>query len=239
MTLDTGTELFDLSTLGPTTEGVFIERPNRFVALAKVKEKIHRVHVADTGRLEEILTPGRPLLLLKNRTGMKTDFTLLAAKMEEGWTLVNTRLHAPIARRAIERGVLGFIPNEVKNEVPFGTSRFDYRVDDTFVELKGCSLVQAHRCRFPNAPTLRGVKHLKELIEAKAEGFGACILIMALRPCDCFEPHPFRDDAFRTIFREALKSGVEYRGFHVRIKKEKVVYGGPMQLCPENDPGES
>ena len=236
MTLDTGTELFDLSTLGPTTEGVFIERPNRFVALAKVGTNIHRVHVADTGRLEEILTPGRPLLLLRNRAGMRTDYTLLAARMDEGWVLINTRLHAPIARRAIELGVLGFVPKEVKNEIRFGTSRFDYLADGAFVELKGCSLVQKNRCRFPNAPTIRGVRHLKELMQARAEGYDAYLLIMALRPCDCFEPHPYRDESFRKIFYEALNSGVVYRGFHVHIKRKKVLYEGPMQLCPESNP---
>jgi len=101
--MEKGETLYDLTNLGPTEEGRFIRRPNRFVAVAEVAGRIVRVHVADTGRLEEILTPGRPLLLLKNRPGMKTEYTLLAARMEEGWVLVNTRLHAPVAKRAIER----------------------------------------------------------------------------------------------------------------------------------------
>jgi len=236
MSLVPGTELFDLSTLGPLIEGRFMARPNRFVAEALVEGRRARVHVADTGRLEEILTPDRPLLLLKNRPGMKTDFTLVAARMEEGWVLINTRLHAPIAHRAVELGVLGFVPESVKSEVRFGQSRFDYLADDTYVELKGCSLVQQRRCRFPNAPTTRGVKHLRELIDARARGHGACLLVMAVRPCDCFEPHPERDAAFRHTFYEALDKGVAFRGFFVRIASRRVLYDGPLPLCDRISP---
>ena len=226
-----GEPLYDLTTLGPKVIGRFLERPNRFVAVAEVEGKKEKVHVADTGRLEEILTPGRKLWLLPNRPGMKTAYTLIAAEMEEGWVLINTKLHAPIAKRAIEKGVLGFTPHRVRSEVTYGSSRFDYLADETFVELKGCSLVQVNRCRFPNAPTTRGVKHLQELMEAKKQGYGAALLLMGLRPCECFEPHPERDPAFRETFAKALENGVEFRGFHVRIVEDSVVYDGTMALC--------
>ena len=224
--------LYDLNTLGTLEEGRFLERPNRFVALAELGGRTVRVHVADTGRLEEILTPGRPLLLLRNRPGMKTDHTLVAARMEEGWVLINTRLHAPIARRAIERGILGFVPREIRSEVRYGASRFDYRADDAWVELKGCSLVLRGTCLFPNAPTTRGVRHLRELIAAREEGFDTILLIMGLRPCRCFMPHPERDPAFRKLFYEALEQGVRYRGFSVGIDaKLRVVCRGKLERC--------
>jgi sugar fermentation stimulation protein A len=224
--------LFDLHRLGELEEGRFLARPNRFVALAELGGEEFRVHVADTGRLEEILTPGRPLLLLRNRPGMKTAYTLVAAKMEEGWVLVNTRLHVPIAEAAIRRGVLGFLPRQLKREVRYGESRFDYRADDAWVELKGCSLVVDGTCLFPNAPTTRGVRHLRELIRAHEEGFSAYLLLMAVRPCRCFMPHPERDPAFREVFYEALEKGVEYRGFFVGIdEKMRVVYRGELKRC--------
>ncbi len=230
-----GTLLFDLKELGRLEEGIFLHRPNRFVALADVKGKQVRVQVADTGRLEEILTPGRLLLLRPNPPGMKTDATLIAARMEEGWILINTRLHPIIARRAIEQGLLGFIPRTLKQEVPFGASRLDYLADDTYVELKGCSLVLENTCLFPNAPTVRGTRHLRELIAARAAGHGAAILIMALRPCRCFAPHPERDPEFRRTFFEALDNEVEFYGFHVRIDEElKVIYDGELGLCEKS-----
>ncbi len=227
--------LFDLKTLGSLTTGQLIERKNRFLATAVVDGQTKKVHIADTGRLEEILTPQRELLLLRNRPGLKTDYTLIAAKMEEGWVLVNTKLHSPIATRAIEQGVLGFKPKTIQKEVTFGQSRLDFKVDETYIELKGCSLVQNGLCLFPNAPTSRGVKHMKELIQIKEKGFGAILLIMALRRCRCFLPHPTRDKEFERIFYEALRRGVEFQGFFIRIEENlHVVYDGKLELCEED-----
>ena len=224
--------LFDLKTLGTLTTGSLIERKNRFLATATVNGQIKKVHIADTGRLEEILTPNRELLLLKNRPGLKTDYTLIAAKMEEGWVLINTKLHSPIAKKAIEAGLLGFRPKSVQSEVRFGDSRIDFLADNMLIELKGCSLVENNICLFPNAPTTRGTRHIEELIQAKAQGFEAAILIIAVRPCACFRPHPTRDEAFRKIFQKALQEGVRFFGFFIRIDEDlHIVYDGELQLC--------
>ncbi|WP_187647459.1 DNA/RNA nuclease SfsA [Nitrosophilus labii] len=224
--------LFDLKSLGQLTTGFLIVRKNRFLATVNVKDKTKKVHIADTGRLEEILTPSRELLLLKNREGLKTHYTLLAAKMEEGWVLINTKLHSQIAYEAIKNGILGFVPQDIKKEVSYKKSRFDYLVDNALVELKGCSLVEKNICLFPNAPTSRGVKHLKELIEAKNEGYNAFLLIMAVRKCNCFQPHPFRDEEFKKVFWEALQKGIEFKGFFVKIDENlNVIYNGELSLC--------
>ncbi len=224
--------LFDLKTLGRLTPGTLIERRNRFLASALIDNKIQKVHIADTGRLEEILTPKRELLLLKNRSGLKTDYTLIAAKMEEGWVLINTRLHRPIAHKAIEKGVLGFVPKSVQAEIAFGKSRLDFKADNAYIELKGCSLVQDSYCLFPNAPTTRGTKHIQDLKNAKKALFDAYILILALRRCRCFKPHPTRDPVFAKAFSQALQAGVVFRGFFVRIDSEcNVVFDGMLHLC--------
>lgn len=224
--------LFDLKTLGNLTTGTLIERKNRFLATATINKETKKVHIADTGRLEEILTPNRKLLLLKNRPGLKTDYTLLAAKMEEGWVLINTKLHSQIAYNAIQNGLLGFRPKKIQKEVAFYDSRLDFKADDTYIELKGCSLVQNGHCLFPNAPTSRGVKHIKALIKAIQEGYQGTILIIAVRKCQCFRPHPTRDEAFKTIFYKALEVGVEFQGFFIKIDQElNIVYDGKLSLC--------
>ena len=224
--------LFDLKTLGSLTTGTFIERQNRFLAIATVDNQIQKVHIADTGRLEEILTPNRELLLLKNRPGLKTDYTLIAAKMEEGWVLINTKLHSLIAKRAIELGLLGFMPKTIQKEVTFGKSRIDFLVDNMLIELKGCSLVENNICLFPNAPTTRGTRHIKELITAKEHGLEAAILIMAVRRCACFAPHPTRDEAFKRSFFEALQKGVKFFGFFIKIDQNFCIkYDENLQLC--------
>ncbi len=228
-----GETLYDLAELGPRVEGIFLSRPNRFVAVARVNGEEVRVHVADTGRLEEILTPGRRLWLVPNAPGKKTRYRLVAARMEEGWVLVNTQLHAPIAREAIRRGVLGFVPRDLRSEVRYGASRFDYEADGMPVELKGCSLVVEDRCLFPNAPTVRGRKHLEELIEVCRAGKRGHLLIMAVRPCGCFASYRRRDPAFAELFAKSLKAGVLYRGFHIAVDGTWVVYRRVLPLCPE------
>lgn len=224
--------LFDLKTLGNLATGTLIERKNRFLATAFIDNKIKKVHIADTGRLEEILTPNRELLLVQNCPGLKTDYTLLAAKMEEGWVLINTKLHSQIAYNAIQKGLLGFQPNKIQKEVTFYDSRLDFKADDTYIELKGCSLVQHDHCLFPNAPTTRGVKHIKALIKAVLEGYKGMILIMAVRKCQCFEPHPTRDDVFKKIFYKALRAGVKFEGFFTKIDQDfNILYDGKFPLC--------
>ena len=224
--------LFNLKSLGTLTTGSLIERQNRFLATAIVDGQTKKVHIADTGRLEEILTPHRELLLLRNRAGLKTDYTLLAAKMEEGWVLINTKLHTPIAKKAIESGLLGFQPKKVQTEVRFGESRIDFLVDNMLIELKGCSLVEDGVCLFPNAPTKRGSKHITTLMQAHKEGYQAALLIMAVRKCRCFAPHPTCDEQFKKLFYTALEKGVAFYGFFIAIDHSlHVRFDGNLPLC--------
>jgi len=189
--------LLDLNKLGKLEEAEFIVRKNRFVGEIRLNGKISSVHIADTGRLKEILTEGRKVLVLKNRKELKTDYKLISARMEDGWVLVNTSLHSKIGYEAIKKGVLGFKPKKIKKEVAFGNSRLDYFIDEnTFVELKASNLLVNQRCIFPDAPTERGVKHLKELLEAVKRGYKGIILMMGLRECNCFYPNTGLDQNF-------------------------------------------
>ena len=225
--------LFDLKKLGKLEEAEFIERPNRFVGLCRINGLIKKCHIADSGRLKEILTEGRKLLVVKNPEGMKTDYRVLAAKMEEGWILLNTSIHSKIGKKAIEKGVLGFKPKKIRSEVKYGNSRIDFLVDEnTLIELKGSNLLVEGKCLFPDAPTSRGKKHLEELIKAVKEGYQAFILIMVLRDCRCFETNKKLDPAFSDAFEKALKVGVKFIGFKVKIDKDlNVVLKEKIGLC--------
>ncbi len=225
--------LFDLKKLGKLEEAEFIERPNRFVGLCRINGLIKKCHIADSGRLKEILTEGRKLLVVKNPEGMKTDYRVLAAKMEEGWILLNTSIHSKIGKKAIEKGVLGFKPKKIRSEVKYGNSRIDFLVDEnTLIELKGSNLLVEGKCLFPDAPTSRGKKHLEELIKAVKEGYKAFILIMVLRDCRCFETNKKLDPAFSDAFKKALKEGVKFIGFKVKIDKDlNVVLKEKIGLC--------
>ncbi|WP_293446224.1 DNA/RNA nuclease SfsA [Persephonella sp.] len=225
--------LFDLKKLGKLEEAEFIERPNRFVGLCRINGSIKRCHIADSGRLKEILTEGRKLLVVKNPEGMKTDYKILAARMEEGWILLNTSIHSKIGKKAIEKGVLGFKPKKIRSEVKYGNSRIDFLVDENIlIELKGSNLLVGRKCLFPDAPTSRGKRHLEELIKAVKEGYQAFILIMVLRDCSCFETNKRLDPAFSDTFAKALKEGVKFAGFKVEIDKDlNLVLKGKIGLC--------
>ncbi len=225
--------LFDLKTLGNLEKGIFIRRPNRFVGICEIENKEKTCHIADPGRLREILTEGREVIVVRNKPDLKMDYKLVAVKMEDGWVLLNTSLHSKIAFEAIKRGVLGFKPEIIKREVKFGSSRLDYLIDNRiFVELKGCNLLIKNKCLFPDAPTERGKRHLLELIEAKKRGFESIILIMALRDCLCFDVNRELDPEFSLAFDKALNEGVEFRGFKIKIDDDfNVILNGPLNIC--------
>ncbi len=226
-------KLFDLKGLGELKEAVFLKRPNRFVGVCLVDGEEKTCHIADPGRLKEILTKRRKVLVLKNRPGLKLDYKMVAAKMEDGWILLNTSFHSKIALNAIKSGVLGFIPEKIKSEVKFGNSRLDFLLDNRiFVELKGSNLLIGNRCVFPDAPTKRGARHIKELIEAKEKGFDSVILVMGLRDCSCFSVNGELDPDFQSIFEEGLKKGVRFVGFKIKIDKDfNILLNGEMNLC--------
>jgi len=228
-------ELFDLNQLGELTFAVFLSRPNRFVGEILVNKQTVTCHISDTGRLKEILTTGRRILVTKNPLHLKTDYRLIACEMDE-WVLINTAIHTHIARAAIRKGVLGFVPETVRPEVRVGNSRLDFLVDNhLFVELKGTNLVLDSQCRFPDAPTTRGHRHLEELIQLKKNGKDAMILILGLRNCPCFAPNRDMDPAFTDLFQKALKSGVQYRGFRIKLDLPSgyVQLSGDLPLCRE------
>lgn len=109
---DSFMELFDLNRLGKLEKGLFVERVNRFTGLCRIGSNIYTCHIADTGRLKEILTEGREIILVKNRPELKTDYRLVSARMEDGWVLVNTSIHSRIGLEAIKKGYLDFILRE-------------------------------------------------------------------------------------------------------------------------------
>ncbi len=238
-TMSESVELFDLNKLGKLLFAKFISRPNRFVGEILVDGQSATCHIADTGRLKEILTPERRILVAKNPPLLKTDYRLIACEMDE-WVLINTAVHTHIARAAIHKGVLGFIPKILQPEIQAGKSRLDFLVDNRlFVELKGTNLVLDSQCRFPDAPSIRASRHLEELMKLKAEGKEAMILLLGLRNCPCFTPNRDMDPVFSNTFQKALDSGVTYRGFRVKldISSGHILLNGDLPLCKEGSHG--
>jgi sugar fermentation stimulation protein A len=219
--------------LGPFTPGTFVRRLNRFVVEVEVDGQLKRAHLSDTGRLKELLLPSSPVLLAPNPKG-KLNYKFVAVKSGSEWVLLNTSVHSLIASRLFESGALGFKPQKVEREVKFGESRIDFLLDEKlFLEVKGCNLVVNRRCLFPDAPTARGAKHLKELLKAVESGKRAALLFLCFRECSCFSPNSSTDPNFSALFYSCLNSGITV--FAARLKftpSGKVIFKGKLKLCP-------
>ena len=161
--------------------GVFVDRPNRFIAHAELDGQRVVCHVKNTGRCRELLTPGAVIYLQESgNPNRKTRYDLIA--VEKGGLLINMDAQAPnqVFREWAEGG--GFLPGVslLRPETTWGNSRFDFYWELStgrrgFVEVKGVTLEENGYARFPDAPTERGVKHLEELIACRAEGYETAV----------------------------------------------------------------
>lgn len=193
----------------------FIDRPNRFIAHCNVNGKVETVHVKNTGRCKELLTPNATVYLEKsNNENRKTLYDLIA--VEKGETLINMDSQAPnkVAFEWLNAG--GYIksPTLVRPETKYGNSRFDFYIESenekVFVEVKGVTLENDGIASFPDAPTERGTKHLNELIKAKEDGYRTAVLfVIQMKGCKEFTPNYANDKLFSDTLKKAKKNGVE------------------------------
>ena len=193
--------------------GKFLSRPNRFVAKVEIDSQVHTVHVKNTGRCRELLTPNATVWCQKSSNpNRKTQFDLIT--VQKGDRLINMDSQAPniAAGEWLRAGGLGEVQN-VKAETVHGDSRFDFSftLDGKccFLEVKGVTLENDGVCAFPDAPTERGVKHLKGLTQAAKDGFGAFVLFVIQMPdVKYLHPNDLTDPAFGAALREASANGV-------------------------------
>ncbi len=198
------------------TEGRFLGRPNRFTAEVDLDGRATPAHLPNTGRMRELLVPGaRALLRAAGRPGRRTAFDLVAVWHAGRWVGTDSRATPSAVVRAWERGLLpGFEGyTSVKREVGFGESRLDLLFDSPhgrcYVEAKSVNLVEDGVALFPDAPTVRGVRHLAELARAVGEGHaGAVVFVVQRDDARTLMPHPTADPAFADGLREAMDAGV-------------------------------
>lgn len=215
---------------GNMVEARFLRRVNRFTAFAELNGREEIVHVKNTGRCKELLLEGARVFLEEaDKEGRKTKYSLIA--VYKGDTLVNMDSQAPNQMAAealaegkiIEIGEVDFLKREVKYE----NSRFDlfYQKGDKkgFIEVKGVTLEEDGVAKFPDAPTERGAKHLRELIKAKEEGYEAAVLfVIQMKGVQEFRPNEERDKNFTEALREAEKAGVEILAYDCRVQVGKI-----------------
>lgn len=215
----------------------FVSRPNRFVAQVMLNGAPETVHVKNTGRCRELLVPGAVVYLCPGGTpARKTRYDLVA--VEKGPLLVNMDAQAP--NRVFEEWARagGFRPGLalLRPETVWGRSRFDFYWEGEdgrrgFVEVKGVTLEQGGHARFPDAPTLRGVKHLEELALCRAQGYEAAVcFVLQMGGMVDFAPNDATHPAFGAALRRAAAGGVDVLAMGCAVTPDSLAIAGPVPV---------
>lgn len=205
--------------------GKFIKRHNRFLADVEMSGRIFKVHVKNTGRCRELLVPGAEVFLEDFDAKMgtrKLRYSLIGVRknISKYSVIVNMDSQAPnkVVREALESGRL-VLPSMdkteyVKGEYSYGNSRLDFYVKDSkgrkaLVEVKGVTLENNGVAMFPDAPTQRGVKHIKELIKAADDGYRSYVIfVIQMKGVDMFISNDKTHEDFGQVLRLADTAGV-------------------------------
>ena len=216
----------------------FLSRPNRFIAKVDIDGQEETVHVKNTGRCRELLVPGRRVWLEEGANpNRKTQYDLIA--VDKDGLLVNMDAQAPNRVFAEWTKAGSFVPGLtlLRPETRWGQSRFDFYWEaggrKGFVEVKGCTLEEDGFCRFPDAPTERGVKHLNELAACMADGFEAAVcFVIQMEGMISFSPNDGTHPAFGDALRAAHAAGVRVLalGCHVEPDSLTVTHTIPVVL---------
>lgn len=222
-------------------KAVFIERPNRFIALCRVDEEICKVHVKNTGRCAELLIKGVTVYLEEsNDPKRKTKYSLIA--VEKGNRLINMDSQAPneVVEEALVSGKLQLPGLEegltfIKREVTYQDSRFDFYVETYekrgFIEVKGVTLEENGYVMFPDAPTQRGLKHVEELMKAKQEGYDCYIIfVIQMKEVLYFKPHAERQEAFAKALKRAKALGVNILAYDCLVTPDTLELNQSVEI---------
>ena len=212
----------------PLVAATFVARPNRFLVLADVGRRRVAVASRDPGRLEGILVPGAPLLVSPAAgPGRRTAFTLVLARQGDAWVCLVPALASQIVHFAAARGGLNGMKGlrVVEREVQVGKSRLDflfrYRGKPLLGEVKAAAHVEKRRALFPDCPTERGTRHVRELIAARRRGHAAALFFIVHREdADRLSPWRSVDPEFARALRDARRSGVGIRAYTTRVSPE-------------------
>lgn len=207
-------------------KGEFVDRPNRFIANVVINGKIEVCHVKNTGRCKELLMKGATVYLQKSdNPNRKTQYDLIAVQKGDGLINIDSQIVNYVALKYLPQLFDNIV--YVKPECKYGNSRFDIYVetvtDKIFVEVKGVTLENDGIARFPDAPTERGVKHLKELQKAVAEGYKAFVVfVVQMDNVLFFEPNKVTHPEFAETLKEVSEDGVNILSFQCKVTPESI-----------------
>jgi len=215
---------------------VFLSRPNRFIAHALLDDAEVICHVKNTGRCKELLVHGATVYIQKSESPLrKTQYDLIAVR--KGPRLINMDSQAPnrVFYERLQNGRYIESITRIKPEARFGTSRFDFYVEAgerrIFIEVKGVTLEEDGVALFPDAPTERGVRHLRELAQCVAVGYEAHVVFVVQMSEVCyFTPNDTTHVAFGEALRDAAAAGVEVAALDCIVEPDRLEINGEIPI---------
>lgn len=216
---------------GKLLEGSFISRENRFIAHINIQGNEEVVHVANTGRMKELLVEGAKVICRHvNKPERKTKYDLVMVEKNNHWVLIDSKIPNVIIEKALNQGLLPELGtyDEVKREVTYGKSRIDIAgingSDITLIECKCATLVKEDgKATFPDAPTIRGTKHVLELTDAVENGYRAIVVFLIQRnDAVYFTPNGDMDPDFEDAVKKGYKAGVEFYAYSCEVTPEYI-----------------
>ena len=220
-------QIIGMKVFTDSVRGKFVRRINRFLVCAQCGEELLYAHCPNPGRMWEILLPGREIVLEKSSNPSRsTRYTLVAAMYRENTVLLHSGRASQIAENLIFPALYADL-HEVQKEVRVGRSRLDFLINYTdrraYVEVKACTLVEHGVAMFPDAPTERGAKHLRELAALSAQGYNCHLLFIIMHPdARLFVPNFHTDPLFSRILIEAAPQ-ISIRAVSVRTDRDGAV----------------
>ena len=206
-------------------DGIFVDRPNRFIAHVEVNGAVETVHVKNTGRCRELLLPGTAVRLeVSDNPKRKTKYDLVTVhKQGLGWVNMDSQAPNKVVGEWLAKQGYDYI----KPEFTYGKSRIDFYMEKGeqkyLLEVKGCTLEVDGIGYFPDAPTERGVKHLHELIHAVEQGHRAtAFFVVQMAEVTDFAPNDDTHPAFGAALRQAAAAGVNVVAYACRVAPDRM-----------------
>lgn len=228
---------------GPLVEATFIARTSQLLIEAQLNGKLVRAHMADRGRLNDLLIPNaRVLLAPRDEIGRKTAFQVVGVYEGDELVSLDTQMPNRLVSTALANSALPQFARytKIQREVTVGEHRFDFRLGEglstCYVEVKSVGLVTQRIARFPDAPTERGRRHLEQFAIMSRNGQRcAMVFIIQRHRARALVPNDDVDPAFGRALRFALANGVEVYAYLCPLTVEGLHLGPPVPVFATAD----
>ncbi len=216
--------------------GRFLNRPNRFIAYCEIDGNVEKCHVKNTGRCKELLVKGAKVFLsVPDNPDRSTKYDLIAVMKGDRLVNMDSQIPNGVAEEGLRKIPMFSGVTDIRREFTYGDSRIDMMADDGerryLIEVKGVTLEQDGVVRFPDAPTERGVKHIRELMRSTEDNFTPCLLfVIQMDDVRHFEPNRATDPEFADALKEACEAGVTVLAYTCDITPESIVLKEPVEV---------